>query len=115
MLIFGKQNLLLSFRIFSALLIIVLCSVFFQLLYSNNNNNSKSNELVIDSEKKILSCLNQKLYKSFWDLKQNKCNVIETDYGILYALSESRYIYYSFALILGGVINHNKIIKVGVF
>lgn len=114
MLIFGKQNILLSFRIFSALSIIVLCSVFFQLLNYNNNNNSKRKELDINSEKS-LSCLNQKKNKFFWDLKQNRCNVIETDFGILYALSESRYIYYSFALFLGGVINHNKIIKVGVF
>lgn len=119
MMLLGKQKVLLSFRLFSAISLVFLCLIFFRILSFDNSKakSSKINELEIKYENKF-SCLNKaKSEKNFWNQQQETetCNDIKPDFGFLYALSESRYMYYSFALFLGGVINVNKIIKVGVF
>ena len=113
--IIGKQNLLLSMRIFSTIILVFLSSIFFQVLNYDNNKSSKIKQLEIIFENK-LSCLNYTVNSIFWNLEDNfKCNEIKADFGVFYPLSENRYVFYSFALFIGAVFNLKKIIKVGVF
>ena len=116
MMIMGKQNILVSFRLFSAISLAFLCLIFFRILSYDNTKSSMISELELKHENKF-SCFNNAQSKNlFWNQQKTEiCNDIKADFGFLYSLSESRYIYYSFALFLGGVINVNKIIKVGVF
>jgi len=86
-----------------------------------NHGNSKSLkpkqiEIEISFEKK-LSSLSYLAEKDFWNIQdKNICKEIKAaNFGFLYTLSETKYIYYCFALCLGAVINVGKIIKVGVF
>lgn len=115
MMILGKQKVLYSIRILSAISVVFLCLIFFQILSFDNTKSSNRNELEIKYDNK-LSCVNNSfVQKPFWESTPETCNDIQANFGFLYSLSESRLVYYSFALFLGGVINVNKIIKVGVF
>ena len=114
--ILGKQKVLYSIRIFSLISLVFLCLIFFRILSYDNFKSSKLKQLEIKYENK-LSCINDAdSNNTFWDTEDKQiCNDIKANFGFLYSLSESRLVYYSFALFLGGVINVNKIIKVGVF
>jgi len=115
MMILGKQNLLLTIKIFSAISVVFLSFMFFHVLNYDNYKYSKINVPNIVYEDN-LSCLNVFKQQKFWNLETNKiCNNIEADFNFLYSLSENRYVYYPFALFLGAVINVHKIIKVGIF
>jgi len=115
MMILGKQNLLLTIKIFSAICLLILCSIFVQILKYDNSKNDKIKRLEINFDDKF-SCINNFTKKIFWDLENIfTCNNIKADFGLFYTLSENKYVYYSFALFLGAVINLHKIIKVGVF
>jgi len=113
--IFGKQNLLLTVKIFSSICLVLLFTIFVQILRYDNTKNIKIKEIENKFEIKRY-CLNDLSRNIFWDFeKVFTCNKIEADFGLFYNLSENRYVYYSFALFLGGVINLHKIIKIGVF
>jgi len=73
----------------------------------------------LNKENKINSCDN-KDYKSYKKIfleigSHSKCKSFTSNLSYLLAFTENKYIYYSFALVLGGVLNMKKIVKTGIF
>ena len=120
-----------TFKFFSFLCSIVLLIVLLNIIfnYSDNDNYSKNhkynlekfqiNTLKKEKDNKLYICNNNN--KSFNKIllniipDNNKCEKLPSIFEYLLFITENKYVYYSFALMLGGVINLKKIVKIGIF
>jgi len=112
----AKRNVLILFRLLSSAFLGIMIFTYFQVMNFDYNNKS---QIIRNLEKKLEKnniCLNYFENEVFWDIdKITKCNLIKSEFGIFYDVSEDSYLYYSFAIILGAVVNVNKIMKIGIF
>ncbi len=111
-----KRKVILLFRLLSIAFLGLLLIIYFQICNSEYNNKS---QLIQNLEKKLdkkFICLNNFENEVFWNIDEyTKCNIIKYGYGIFYDISENNYLYYSFAILLGAVVNVNNMIKIGIF
>ena len=115
---FEKTTLLNSFKFISSLFLMFLVIIFMNILFNENLELSTLIQIKLKKEKmnKIKTCGN----KSFKDIllgfeSVSNCNKIGSNISYILTLPENRYVYYSFALTLGGVLNMRKIVKTGIF
>ena len=111
-----------SFKFISLLCSIFLLIVLIKIIFNDNYNYNMElslNNLEKEKENKLNFCENK--HKSFNKIlleiipDNNKCIKLPWNLEYLLAITENKYVYYSFALVLGGVINMRKIMKIGIY
>ena len=111
-----KGKLLNIFKIVSFLCLVFLVMVFINVIFNDNLELSSLIENKQKKEKNSISCYNNSYKQILFELESNSvCKKFTTNFSYLLALTENRYVYYSFAMVLGGVLNMNKIVKTGIF
>lgn len=109
-----RTKLLNSFKVFSFLCLLFLVMIFMNITF---NDNSELNSIILLKIKKEKSrtCENKSLRNILLDFDSNSLSKFYTpNLKNLLIFSESRYTYYPFALMLGGVLNMIKIVKLGI-
>lgn len=105
-----RSTLLNLFKFISFLCLVTLVMIFICVLFNENleHHTQKKEKVLIRSKCENIS---QKFFKNFEKDSKKSENYL----SYLLALTENKYIYYSFALVLGGVLNMKKIVKTGIF
>lgn len=114
MMVFDKQYLLVLMKCFTLFSLVIISTTFFQVINFDNDEKLLTKKIEKTDKKSI--CLNDSSIEQYWNIQDmGKCPEIIEDFNLFYSLSENKYVYYSFAIFLGAVINLNTIIKVGIF
>ena len=107
-----RTTLLNSFKFISVLCLIFLVIIFVNLLFNENLEFSTLIQKKLKKEKVNNTC-NNKTYKDI--LLELESDSIYSNLNYLLAFTENELVYYSYALVLGGVLNMKKIVKTGIF
>ena len=111
-----KGTLLKTFKIVSFLCLVFLVIVLINVVFNENLDLSTLMENKQKKEKNSFSCFNKSYKQILFKLESNSvCKKVTSNFSYLLSLTENRYIYYSFVMVLGGVLNMKKIVKTGIF
>lgn len=112
----NRSALLNSYKFISFLFLLFIVMVFVNLMLNENSCNKIliKNKLNKENKKKCES-KSSKILEEFNTLFH--CKNIESNlsFNNVLHLTENRFVYYTFALVLGGVLNLRKIVKTGIF
>lgn len=120
---FDRTFTLNSFKFFSLICSIFLVTVMLNVTFNNNytfNLELSLNNLEKENKNESKICENKHFNRNkihienISEIKNNK-KILPTNLDYLLMMTENKYVYYSFALVLGGVINMKKIMKTGIY
>ena len=112
-----KTTLLFTMKLIGFLSLVFLVIVFMNILFNENLELSTMIQIKHkkDKKNKIKVCDNKSYRDIFMKLKSGLIsNKIESNLSYL-TINQNKYVYYSFALVLGGVLNMQKLVKAGIF
>ena len=107
-----KLNL---FKLFSFLCFLFVVVVFINLMLNDDLDVSYLLKNKQKKEKENFDFCKNEEKKLFELSPELTCEKNSSKFTYVFALTENKFIYYSFALVLGGVLNSKNIIKIGIF
>merc|ERR1711934_1212141 len=109
-----RTKLLNAFKLFSFLCLIFLVMIYINIMFNDNSELSSIIRLKLKKEESM-TCENLSTKNILLDIDSHSdIKIFNPNMTNLLIFSESRYVYYSFALLLGGVLNMFKIVKLGI-